>query len=115
MGAWQQRSQAGRHRRCDETFALWVSALVLIRAHQFSMQQFVSGSFFYGPAIFCCKRTEFCVMRCERCWPETRSFRDDVQRTENMRRNSFLNWKMLANPSGFKSTNIVRSLLEAVR
>ena len=26
MSAWQQRSQAGRHRRCDEIFALWVSA-----------------------------------------------------------------------------------------
>jgi hypothetical protein len=32
MGAWQQRSQAGRHRRCDEIFALWLSALVLICA-----------------------------------------------------------------------------------
>jgi hypothetical protein len=90
MGAWQQRSQAGRHRRCDEIFALGVSALVLIRAHQFSMQQLFHGRF-YGLAIFCCKPTQFCITRCERCWPETPSFRDDMQRTENMRKNSFLN------------------------
>ncbi len=36
MGAWQQRSQAGPHRRCDEISGAWFAA-VSIRAHQFSI------------------------------------------------------------------------------
>jgi hypothetical protein len=66
-----------------------VSALVLIRAHHFECNNYFTFVF-YGLAIFCCKPTQFCVTRCERCWPETPGFRDDVQRTENMRKNSFL-------------------------
>jgi len=49
----------------------------------------VSPVVFYGLAIFCRKPTQFCVTRCERCSPETPSFCDDVQRTGNMRKDSF--------------------------
>src|SRR5438046_2808925 len=45
---------------------------------------------FYGLAICCCKTAQFCVKRCERYWPETPSFCDDVQRTENTRKKLFL-------------------------
>jgi hypothetical protein len=46
---------------------------------------------FYGLRIFDCKTAHFCGTQRECGMPETPSFRDAVQRTENTRKNSFLN------------------------
>jgi hypothetical protein len=50
MGAWQQRSQAGPHRRCDEISGVWLFALIfdshasIFNAHR--NPNFVLGIFF---------------------------------------------------------------------
>jgi hypothetical protein len=46
---------------------------------------------FYGLKNSWCKTAQFCVTRRERYWLETPSIRDAAQRSENMRKNSFLN------------------------
>jgi hypothetical protein len=51
---------------------------------------------FYGLKIFGCKTTQLCATRCESRMDELRSVSNDVQRSENKRKNSFLNYKSAA-------------------
>ena len=48
---------------------------------------------FYGLKDFCCKITQFCATRRESEIAETPSVDNDVQRSENARKNSLLNYK----------------------
>jgi len=62
----------------------------------------------YGLRIFGCKNTQLCVTRCERYWPETPSVRDAVQRSENTRKNSFLNYESPALTAELQARIIMR-------
>jgi hypothetical protein len=48
---------------------------------------------FYGLRIFCCNSARFCAKPCERLTVELPSVSDGVQRSENKRKNSFLNYE----------------------
>jgi hypothetical protein len=48
---------------------------------------------FYGLKIFCCKMAQLCVTRRKYCTAETPSVSDTAQRSENTRKNSFLNYE----------------------
>jgi hypothetical protein len=58
-------------------------------------QRMIAAQFFtvvfYGLKIFCCKTVQLCVTPCECGMAGLPSIRDAAQRSENTRKNSFLN------------------------
>jgi hypothetical protein len=54
---------------------------------------------FYGAKDFCCKTAQFCAMRCKPHSLGLPMIRNTVQRSENRRKNSILNYKSAARPA----------------